>query len=52
MSEKTWSQEKVHAIVEAQKAFFRTGTTLDVSWRIEMLKKLKKAVNSHRALIL
>ena len=52
MSDRTWSQEKVHAIVEAQKAFFRTGTTLDVSWRIEMLKKLKKAVNSHRALIL
>lgn len=32
------------AIIDRQRAFFRSGTTLDVSWRIEQLKKLKKCV--------
>lgn len=31
-------------IVAAQRRFFRSGATLDVSWRIEQLKKLKAAV--------
>jgi len=44
-----WTQETVHAIVEKQRAFFRTGKTLDVNFRIEQLKKLKKAVLDHRA---
>ena len=44
-----YTQESVHEIVEKQRAFFRTGTTLDVGWRVEQLKKLKRAVTDHRA---
>ncbi|MBQ4422811.1 MAG: aldehyde dehydrogenase family protein [Clostridia bacterium] len=43
------TQETVHAIVEKQRAFFRTGKTLDVGFRIEQLKKLKQAVLAHKA---
>ncbi len=43
------TQETVHAIVERQRAFFRTGRTLDVNFRIEQLKKLRQAVLDHRA---
>ncbi len=45
------TQETVHAIVEKQRAYFRTGATLDVNFRIGMLKKLKKAVLDHRELL-
>jgi aldehyde dehydrogenase (NAD+) len=45
------TQETVHAIVEKQRAYFRTGATLDVNFRIEQLKKLKKAVLDHRELL-
>jgi len=34
----------IHNIVLKQKEFFLSGTTLDVNWRIEQLKKLKAAV--------
>ncbi len=47
-----WSQEKIHQLVLEQKDFFRTGKTLDVSWRIEQLKALKRAIKSHEAQIL
>jgi len=33
--------------VEAQRAFFRTGTTLPVKWRIAQLKRLRDAVIAH-----
>ena len=52
MSETKWTPEQVHAVAAAQRAFFRTGQTLDVEWRIEMLKKLKKALGTHRSAIL
>lgn len=39
--------EEIKTIVEKQRAFFRTGETLDVKWRIAQLKKLKSAVKSH-----
>ena len=39
-----WTQDSIHALVEKQNAYFRKGDTLDVSWRIEQLKKLKYAV--------
>ena len=39
-----YTQERVHEIVQAQRRFFRSGTTLDVKWRREQLKKLKQAV--------
>ena len=44
-----YTQERVHEITEKQRAFFRTGTTLDVNWRMEQLKKLKRAVTEHQA---
>ena len=45
------TQETIHALVQRQRAFFRTGRTLDVPWRIEQLKKLRQAVLDHRALL-
>ncbi|MBQ6495739.1 MAG: aldehyde dehydrogenase [Firmicutes bacterium] len=40
-------KERIHEIVEKQRAFFNTGKTLDVSYRMAALKKLNKAVNKH-----
>ncbi|MCQ2179958.1 MAG: aldehyde dehydrogenase family protein [Bacteroidales bacterium] len=34
----------IERIVEAQRAFFRTGTTLDVDWRLNQLRRLRDAV--------
>ena len=45
----SWDKELVHSVVEDQKRFFATGTTLDISWRTEQLKKLRDAVRSHEA---
>ena len=39
-----YTESDVQKIVAAQRAFFRTGATLDVSWRLGQLKKLKAAV--------
>jgi len=39
-----WTEQSIAAAVEAQRAFFRTGTTLNVSWRRRQLKKLKQAM--------
>ena len=36
-----YTEEKVKEIVEAQRAFFRTGITLDTDWRLMQLKRLK-----------
>lgn len=46
-----YTSEQIHEIVETQRAFFRTGETLDVSWRIQQLKKLKSAVLEHQELL-
>ncbi len=46
-----YTQETVHGIVQKQRAFFRTGVTLDVNWRLEQLKKLKQAVIDHQELL-
>ena len=35
----------IHEMIEAQREYFRTGATLPVSFRIEMLRKLRDAVN-------
>ena len=40
-------ESTVRNIVDAQRRFFRTGTTLPVSWRIQQLKRLKAAVIAH-----
>ena len=37
----------IHEIVEAQRKFFRTGATLPVSFRVEMLRKLRDAVDRY-----
>lgn len=39
----------IRKIVEVQRAFFRSGTTLDVSWRLKQLRKLRDAVIAHEA---
>ena len=41
-------KEPAEAIVKVQKAFFRTQVTLDVSWRITQLKKLKAALKEYQ----
>ena len=42
-------RDKFDALLEAQRAYFRTGATLPVSFRVEMLKKLRAAVAAHEA---
>ena len=44
-----FTEGSIRAIVEAQRKFFRTGTTLPVKWRIQQLKKLRDAVREHEA---
>ncbi len=39
-----FTENEIHNIVENQRAFFKTGKTLDIKFRLEQLKKLKKAV--------
>ena len=39
----------IHEIVESQRRFFRTGATLPVSFRREMLRRLLDAVNCYEA---
>ena len=46
-----FTQERIHEAVQAQRRYFRSGTTLDVSWRIEQLKKLKQAVLDHQQML-
>lgn len=42
-----YTETEIRTIVEKQRAFFRSGRTLDVKWRIEQLKKLKNDVIAH-----
>ena len=37
----------IHEIVENQRRFFRTGATLPVSFRRQMLQKLLDGINRH-----
>jgi aldehyde dehydrogenase (NAD+) len=43
----TWTQEQVHEAVENQRAFFRSGATLNLDWRIDKLVRLKIAMITH-----
>lgn len=43
----SYTAENIQKIVEAQRAFFRTGTTLDVKWRLGQLRTLRDAVIAH-----
>ncbi|MBR1835239.1 MAG: aldehyde dehydrogenase family protein [Bacteroidales bacterium] len=40
----SYTIEEIGRIVDGQRAYFRTGETLDVAWRIAQLKRLKKGV--------
>lgn len=42
-----WTELDIKNLVEKQRAFFRTGTTLDVNWRITQLKKLRDMIINH-----
>ncbi|MBR6014507.1 MAG: aldehyde dehydrogenase family protein [Firmicutes bacterium] len=42
-----WNKETIHELVTDQRAYFRTNETLDVSWRMKQLLKLRRAVESH-----
>ena len=42
-----FTENDIRNIVAEQRKFFRTGATLPVKWRIQQLKKLKKAVLEH-----
>ena len=44
---KPFQEEEIRAVVDAQRRFFRTGTTLPVKWRKAQLRKLKAAVMAH-----
>ena len=43
----SYTENDIVQIVAAQRQFFRTGATLPVKWRLQQLKKLKKAVLEH-----
>ena len=42
-----YTENEIRATVEKQREYFLTGETLDISWRIKQLKKLKSAVIAH-----
>ncbi len=42
-----WTEERIREVVARQRAFFESGATLDVGWRIEQLRRLKRAVIIH-----
>ena len=44
-----YTADQIAAVRDAQRAFFKTGMTLDVDWRIAQLKKLRDAVKAHEA---
>ena len=45
-----YTEEDIKGIVEQQRDFFLSGRTLDVSWRIAQLKRLKSAVIAYSVL--
>ena len=44
MEDKSYTVSGIQQIVDTQRAFFRTGTTLDVDWRLRQLRKLRDGV--------
>lgn len=42
-----YTEEGILAVVDGQRAFFRSGVTLPVSWRLAQLRKLRTAVIAH-----
>jgi aldehyde dehydrogenase (NAD+) len=48
----TAEQKSIQEIYLSQKAFFKTGVTKEVSWRIKQLKKIGKIIEENEAAIL
>lgn len=44
-----FTEENIHEIVESQRRFFMSGKTLPVKWRLEQLRRLKRAVIEHES---
>ena len=42
-----WNKDKIHETVEKQRVFFRTGKTLDVSYRKSVLKTFRSTIIKH-----
>jgi len=40
-------KEEIRSLIEKQRAFFATGKTYDVDYRLEILKKLRSLIISH-----
>ena len=40
-------KDKIQAIAVAQKQYFRTGATLDIKFRLQMLRRLGEGVRAH-----
>lgn len=47
-----WNEASVAKLVENQRKFFRSGATLELDWRLEQLKKLKKTIRAYEPRIL
>ena len=43
----SWTKTEIHDLLIRQKAFFQTGKTLSIPFRMEMLRKLRQAVIAH-----
>ena len=43
-----WDKNQVHEAVEAQRAYFRSGKTLPISFRKHMLVRLRESVVAHK----
>ena len=43
----SWTKTAIHDLLIRQKAFFQTGKTLSIPFRMEMLRKLRQAVIAH-----
>ena len=43
------TQKDVHDLLDSQRTFFKTGKTLDISFRIRQLKRLKACVMRHES---
>ncbi len=40
-------KDKIQAIAVAQKQYFRTGATLDIKFRLQMLRRLEEGIRAH-----
>lgn len=40
-------KDKIQAIAVAQKQYFRTGATLDIKFRLQMLRRLEQGIRAH-----